>query len=150
MDDFSAKPGSPNQFGLLGNEANSIAPHKRMLSSMTPTIVEKDGQFFMAVGSPGGSKIITTVFQVITNVIEFNMSLQDAVHKPRFHFQWKPNTLFYEEGAFDDILLQDLISLGHSPKSRDDIGQVEAIIRLTNGKLKGVGDIRGDDSADGL
>ena len=150
MDDFSAKPGSPNQFGLLGNEANSIAPHKRMLSSMTPTIVEKNNEFFMAVGSPGGSKIITTVFQVITNVIEFNMPLKDAVHKPRFHFQWKPNTLFYEEGAFDNELLEELISLGHYPKSRDEIGQVEAIIRLPNGKLEGIGDIRGDDSANGL
>ena len=150
MDDFSAKPGSPNQFGLLGNEANAIAPHKRMLSSMTPTIVEKNGHFFMAVGSPGGSKIITTVFQVITNVVEFEMPLLDAVHQPRFHFQWKPDSLYYEEGTFSETLLSDLKALGHRPKSRGDIGQVEAILRLPNGQLEGVGDVRGDDAAEGF
>lgn len=150
MDDFSSKPGVPNQFGLLGNEANSIAPHKRMLSSMTPTIVEKEGQFFMAVGSPGGSKIITTVFQVVTNVIDYKLPLKEAVHKPRFHFQWLPDFLYYEEGAFSETLLSQLKAMGHTPKSRAAIGQVEAILRLPNGQLEGVSDIRGDDDAQGF
>lgn len=150
MDDFSSKPGVPNQFGLLGNEANAIAPHKRMLSSMTPTIVEKDSAFFMAVGSPGGSKIITTVFQVVTNVIDYKLPLKDAVHQPRFHFQWLPDLLYHEEGAFSDALLTELKAMGHTPKSRDAIGQVEAILRLPNGQLEGVSDIRGDDDAQGL
>jgi gamma-glutamyltranspeptidase/glutathione hydrolase len=150
MDDFSSKPGVPNQFGLLGNEANSIAPHKRMLSSMTPTIIEKEGQFFMAVGSPGGSKIITTVFQVVTNVIDYKLPLKKAVHEARFHFQWLPDFLYYEEGAFSETLLSQLKAMGHKPKSRAAIGQVEAILRLPNGQLEGVSDIRGDDDAQGF
>ncbi len=150
MDDFSAKPGSPNQFGLLGNEANAIEPGKRMLSSMTPTIVEKDGQFYMSLGSPGGSKIITTVYQVICNVLDFDQDLKTAVHQPRFHFQWKPDILYYEEGAFRGGLIDSLQNKGHQLQSRDLIGQVEAIKRLENGKLKGVGDFRGDDAAIGF
>lgn len=150
MDDFSSKPGVPNQFGLLGNEANAIAPNKRMLSSMTPTIVEKNGQFFMAVGSPGGSKIITTVFQVVTNVIDYKLPLKEAVHRPRFHFQWFPNLLYYEEGAFSKSLLEKLTAMGHTPQVRPAIGQVEAVLRLPNGKLEGVADIRGDDDAQGF
>lgn len=150
MDDFSVKPGVPNQFGLIGKEANAIAPKKRMLSSMTPTIVSKNGQFLMAVGSPGGSKIITTVFQVITNVIEFELPLKKAVHAPRFHFQWQPNLLYHEKNAFSDSLIAELKALGHQPQERAAIGQVEAILRLEDGRLEGVADIRGDDSALGF
>ena len=147
MDDFSAKPGSPNQFGLLGNEAIAIAPNKRMLSSMTPTIAEKDGKLFMVVGTPGGSKIITTVFQVITNVIDFDLSLLDAVHQPRFHFQWLPDALWHEKDAFSPELIQELEALGHSPRPRDYIGQVEAILIRADGTTEGVADRRGDDTA---
>lgn len=149
MDDFSVKPGVPNQFGLLGNAANAIAPNKRMLSSMTPSIVEKDGRFLLAVGSPGGSKIITTVFQVITNVIEFGLPLEQAVQNPRFHFQWYPDTLYYEQDAFSKAQLQALEGLGHHPKKREDIGQVEAVLQLPDGRLEGVADRRGDDHAGG-
>ena len=102
MDDFSAKPGVPNYFGLIGAEANSIAPGKRMLSSMTPTIIEKDGKLWMVVGSPGGSKIITAVAQTILNVYEFNMSMQEAVNKPRYHHQWLPDEIVFEPGGFSE------------------------------------------------
>lgn len=149
MDDFSVKPGVPNQFGLLGNTANAIAPNKRMLSSMTPSIVEKEGNFLLAVGSPGGSKIITTVFQVITNLIEFDLTLKEAVQRPRFHFQWYPDTLYYEQNAFSAEQLQQLQALGHHPKKRAAIGQVEAVLQLPDGRLEGVADHRGDDHADG-
>ncbi|MFK7798475.1 MAG: gamma-glutamyltransferase [Aureispira sp.] len=149
MDDFSAKPGVPNQFGLLGNAANAIAPNKRMLSSMTPSIVEENGKFLLAVGSPGGSKIITTVFQVITNVIDFDLSLEAAVQNPRFHFQWHPDTLYYEQDAFSPQQLEQLQHLGHHPKKRADIGQVEAVLQLPDGRLEGVADRRGDNHAGG-
>ncbi len=150
MDDFSAKPGSPNQFGLLGNEANAIAPKKRMLSSMTPTIVEKDKELHLVVGTPGGSKIITTVFQVVVNVIEFDMPLLDAVHQPRFHFQWLPDTLWHEKGAFSSDLVEQLEKMGHAPRPRPAIGQVEAILVKEDGTLEGVADNRGDDTAMGI
>lgn len=150
MDDFSAKPGSPNQFGLLGNQANAIAPNKRMLSSMTPTIVEKEGNLFMVVGTPGGSKIITTVFQVITNVIAFEMPLLKAVHTPRFHFQWLPDTLWHESNAFSPQLIQNLEKMGHKPRPRPAIGQVEAILIGKNGEIEGVADRRGNDTAIGV
>jgi len=149
MDDFSAKPGVPNQFGLLGNEANAIAPNKRMLSSMTPTIVEKEGNLFMVVGTPGGSKIITTVFQVILNVIEFDLPLLEAVHRPRFHFQWLPDTLWHERDAFSPELIEQLENRGHHPRPRPYIGLVEAVLHQ-NGQLEGVADRRGDDTAGGF
>ena len=104
MDDFSSKPGVPNMFGLIGAEANSIAPGKRMLSSMTPTIIEKDGDLWMVIGSPGGSKIITAVAQTILYVHEFNMSMQEAVNTPRFHHQWLPDEIVFEPGGFSDEL----------------------------------------------
>lgn len=99
MDDFSVKAGVPNQFGLVGSLANEIRPQKRMLSSMTPTIVEKDGELFMVVGSPGGSTIITSVFQTIMNVIDHGMSMQQAINAPRVHHQWLPDRLIIEKNA---------------------------------------------------
>ncbi len=149
MDDFSAKPGSPNMFGLLGNEANAIEPGKRMLSSMTPTIVEKNDQLFLVVGTPGGSTIITSVFQVITNVIDFKMSIYDAVQKPRFHHQWKPDQIYYEQNAFDETTMQRLQEMGHQFKERKPMGQVDAIMVMPDGSLQAAADKRGDDSAAG-
>ena len=106
MDDFSSKPGVPNMFGLVGGEANAIQGGKRMLSSMTPTIVEKDGQLHMVVGTPGGATIITSVFQTIMNVVEHNFTMQGAVSAPRFHHQWKPTYTRYHEGAFSEETIQ--------------------------------------------
>jgi gamma-glutamyltranspeptidase/glutathione hydrolase len=149
MDDFSAKPGSPNMFGLLGAEANAIQPEKRMLSSMTPTILEKDGKLLMVVGTPGGATIITSVFQVIVNVIEFRLSLQDAVQKARFHHQWLPDQIYHEKNCFDAATVKKLKEMGHVLKERGQIGQVEAILVRPDGKLEGAADRRGDDSAAG-
>lgn len=149
MDDFSAKPGVPNQFGLVGNEANAVEPEKRMLSSMTPTIIEKNGELFMVVGTPGGSTIITSVFQVFLNVAEFGLPLKEAVHNKRFHHQWLPDKIFVEENTLSPEVVKELENLGHVVEKRDYIGRVEAILRLPNGKLEGVADDRGDDSASG-
>ncbi len=147
MDDFSAKPGVPNQFGLVGAEANAVAPEKRMLSSMTPTIIEKDDQLFMVVGTPGGSTIITSVYQVILNVIEFGLSLEDAVHNKRFHHQWLPDKVFIEKGALSEKVIKDLEKQGHIIEERSPIGKVEAILVEKDGTLTGVADNRGDDHA---
>ena len=150
MDDFSAKPGSPNMYGLIGGEANAIEPKKRMLSSMTPTIVEKDNNLFMVVGTPGGSTIITSVFQTILHVIEFDMHIQGAVNFPRFHHQWKPNFIFFEEGRFDASMINELGKLGHEFQGRSSIGRVDAILVLEDGSLEGGADPRGDDTAAGF
>ncbi len=149
MDDFSIKPGFPNMYGLLGGEANAIEPGKRMLSSMTPTIVEKDNKLFMIVGSPGGSTIITSVFQVIVNVIDKKMSMQEAVNAPRFHHQWLPDVVDLEENRFEKKVIDGLLDLGHKYKLRQPIGRVDAILVLPDGSFQGGADPRGDDKAMG-
>ncbi|MCF8238417.1 MAG: gamma-glutamyltransferase [Saprospiraceae bacterium] len=149
MDDFSAKPGVPNSFGLIGSTANAIAPGKRMLSSMTPTMVVDHGQTRLVVGSPGGSKIITTVFQIIFHSMELGIPLTDAVALPRMHHQWRPDTLFVEADRFHPDTLMRLRALGHHVIERSPIGRVDAIWIEANGDRTGAADPRGDDHAAG-
>ncbi len=145
MDDFSAKPNAPNQFELIGNEANAIKAGKRMLSSMTPTILEKNGKLYMVVGSPGGAFIITAVFQTILNVIEFDMSMQNAVATKRFHHQWMPDEVKIETGVFNDNLMKQLEARGHKFKDEGKFARVDAILIHSNGILESGADPRGDD-----
>ncbi|MTI31516.1 gamma-glutamyltransferase [Xanthovirga aplysinae] len=150
MDDFSIKPGHPNQFGLVGNEANAIEAEKRMLSSMTPTIVEKDHQLFMVVGTPGGSTIITSVYQTILNVIEHGMTMQEAVNAKKFHHQWLPDQVLIEKGAIDNGTRNKLKEMGYTLKDVKSLGKMEAILILPDGTMEGAADYtRGDDTAFG-
>jgi gamma-glutamyltranspeptidase / glutathione hydrolase len=149
MDDFSSKPGFPNMYGLVGGEANSIRPGKRMLSSMTPTIIEKNGKLFMVVGSPGGSTIPTSVFQVVVNVIDFGLSMQDAVDERRFHHQWLPDIITYEQTCLDSLSQARLVKIGHTFKLRSSIGRVNAIMMADDGTLKAGADTRGNNAAAG-
>jgi gamma-glutamyltranspeptidase/glutathione hydrolase len=128
MDDFSAKPGVPNMFGLVGGEANAIAPGKRMLSSMTPTVLVRDGRTWFVTGSPGGSRIITTVLQTVLNVVDFGMDVQEAVDAPRFHHQWQPDRIDVERRGFAADVLDRLRALGHVVAESSDMGDVHAIL----------------------
>ena len=150
MDDFSVKPGVPNMYGAIGGEANAIVANKRPLSSMTPTIVAKDGKLCMVVGTPGGTTIITSVFQVITNVIDFNMNMTEATHAKRFHSQWMPDVVMVEKDAFTDLTVKKLKSMGHNIVYRPYIGLIEAILVRPDGKLEGTADNRSDDDAEGF
>lgn len=152
MDDFSSKPGVPNVYGLIGAEANAILPEKRMLSSMTPTIVEKNGKLLMSVGTPGGSTIITSVLQTILNVHEFNMTMQEAVEAARFHHQWLPDEIRMEPNRFNKKTIKSLEKKGYiiNEERSPVIGIVDGILVWPDGTLEGGADSRGDDAADGF
>ncbi len=147
MDDFSAKAGVPNIYGLVGSKANEIQPMKRMLSSMTPSIITENGQLKMVVGTPGGSTIITSVFQVVLNVLEFGMNMQQAVEYPRFHQQWKPEQTKIEPNRLSTAQLERLKQKGYEFSNSASIGLIDAILVTPSGKLQGGADSRGDDTA---
>ena len=149
MDDFSSKPGFPNFYGLIGNEGNSIQPGKRMLSSMTPTIVTQDGRVKIIVGTPGGSTIITSVLQTIMNILDFDMTAAEAVSACRFHHQWTPDLVFQESDCFNEELKSSLSEMGHTIQSRGTIGKVETILVNEEGFIEIAADPRGDDWSEG-
>jgi gamma-glutamyltranspeptidase / glutathione hydrolase len=148
MDDFSVKPGVPNLYGAVGGEANAIAPGKRMLSSMTPTIVLKDSKPFIVLGTPGGTTIPTSVFQTIVNIIDFGMSADDAVNKPKFHHQWLPDQIDVER-SFPEATRTALEKMGYTIKERGSIGRTEVIKKIQGDGMEAVADKRGDDAAAG-
>jgi len=151
MDDFSVKPGVPNMYGAIGAEANSIAPGKRMLSSMSPTIVLKNNKPYLVVGTPGGTTIPTSVIQTIINIVDFGMSPEDAVNKPKFHHQWLPDEINVEDD-FSATTITGLQAMGYKVTKRGEIGRTEIIMITTKGTTKtitAVGDKRGDDDAEG-
>ncbi|MDQ6889660.1 MAG: gamma-glutamyltransferase, partial [Bacteroidota bacterium] len=148
MDDFSVKPGVPNMYGAVGAEANSIAPGKRMLSSMTPTIVLKNNSPWIVVGTPGGTTIPTSVYQTLVDIIDFKMTPDEAVNKPKFHHQWLPDEIFVEKG-FDKTLVSQLEQIGYKVSARDAIGRTDVIMVMPDKSIHAVGDHRGDDAAVG-
>ncbi len=148
MDDFSIKPGTPNMYGAIGGDANAIAPGKRMLSSMTPTIVLKNDRPMLVLGTPGGTTITTSVFQTLVNILEFNMSTEDAVNQPKFHHQWLPDVIFVEH-EFPMAVRTELEKMGYKIQEREPIGRTEVIRIYPDSKIEAVGDKRGDDSAEG-
>lgn len=155
MNDFSEKPGVPNQFGLLGTDANAIEPGKRMLSSMTPTIVLQDDKPFIILGSPGGSMIITTVLQVLMNCIDFNMNIQEAVNVPRIHHQWMPDKIYFEKFAINKDAMKNLVKMGYDFSDMNDriktIGLVNGImIDQNNHIIYSASDSRANGSAEGF
>lgn len=149
MDDFSVKPGVPNMYGAVGGEANAILPGKRMLSSMTPTLILKNNKPYVVVGTPGGTTIPTSVYQAIVNLVDFNMNADDAINKPKFHHQWLPDVVMVEKD-FDAGTKKQLQSMGYKLTERGSIGRTEAIRFLGNGKRETVADKRGDDSVAGF
>jgi len=147
MDDFSIKPGVPNMYGAVGAEANAIAPGKRMLSSMTPTLVLDKDHVFVIVGTPGGTTITTSVFQTLIDILDFGMNAEEAVNRPKFHHQWLPDVL-YVERFFPETIREGLRQMGYTVTPRGNIGRTE-VIEISDGKIVAVGDVRGDDSAAG-
>ena len=151
MDDFSKKPGLPNMYGLIGGKVNSIQPEKRMLSSMTPTIVEKNNKPFLVLGSPGGPTIITSVLQTILNVNDFKFNIQNSVDLPRFHHLWLPDKIFYENELLNSEIENSLIEKGYKLNVKPNvIGRVDAIYIDQDGNLFGGADKRGDDKSVGF
>jgi gamma-glutamyltranspeptidase/glutathione hydrolase len=148
MDDFSVKPGVPNMYGAIGGEANAIVPGKRMLSSMTPTLVLKNDKPYIVAGTPGGTTIPTSLFQTLVNMLEFEMNTDDAVNKPKFHHQWLPDEVYVEKG-FPQAVKDALVKMGYLLKERNGIGRTEVIKVMPDGKFEGVADGRGDDAAEG-
>ena len=150
MDDFSIKPGVPNMYGLTGGEINSIEPEKRMLSSMTPTIVKKNGKLHLILGSPGGPTIITSVLQTILNFEKYGFTIQQAVNQPRFHHLWLPDKIFYEDGIIDGLDRENLEKKGFILNNKTStIGRVDAIHIDSKGNIYGGADKRGDDKSIG-
>ncbi|MEJ7912741.1 MAG: gamma-glutamyltransferase, partial [Chitinophagaceae bacterium] len=147
MDDFSIKPGTPNMYGAIGGEANAIAPGKRMLSSMTPIIVLQGGKPFIVVGTPGGTTIPTSVYQTVVNIIDFKMSTDDAVNKPKFHHQWLPDDISVE-ATFPFPVRLELQTMGYKIVERGPIGRTEVIRVLPTGRFEAVADSRGEDAAE--
>lgn len=150
MDDFSIKPGVPNMFGLTGGEANAVAPGKRMLSSMTPVIVEVNGNLYLAAGSPGGSTIITSVLQTVLNTVYFGMPTDEATASGKFHSQWLPDRISFEKGRFAPEVLDSLRELGHDIHFYPSLGRTDAVQVMPDGSITASGDPRADNTASGF